>query len=103
MYIEHQLEHQLDISLCSILVNGMVSNMTEQTQITGERAFRVLDARWDGRSTLSVEEAGCDVLGLSRASAYAAAKKGSLPVIRIGHRMVVPRYALEKLLMGGAA
>ena len=46
--------------------------MTEQTQIATERNFRVLDSTWDGRSTLSVEEAG-DVLGLSRATAYAAA------------------------------
>jgi excisionase family DNA binding protein len=64
--------------------------------------MRVLDSRWDGRSTLSVEEAGCDVLGLSRAAAYAAAKAGSLPVVRVGRRLVVPRFALEKLLMSAA-
>jgi len=62
------------------------------------RSFRVLDSRWDGRSTLSVEEAGCEVLGLSRAASYAAAKSGALPVIRLGRRMVVPRHALERLL-----
>ena len=72
-------------------------NMTEQTQTAVERVLRVLDSRWDGRSTLSVEEAG-DVLGLSRATAYAAANKGDLPVIRIGRRLVVPRHALERLL-----
>jgi excisionase family DNA binding protein len=70
--------------------------------ITDSRPFRVLDPRWDGRSTLSVEEAGCDVLGLSRAASYAAANSGALPVIRVGRRMVVPRYALERLLMGAA-
>jgi hypothetical protein len=62
------------------------------------RAVRVLDARWDGRSTFSVEEAGCDILGLSRAGAFAAANKGTLPVIRLGRRLVVPRHALERLL-----
>lgn len=72
--------------------------MTERTQISEERTFRVLDSRWDGRSTLSVEEAGCAVLGLSRAGSYAAAKSGALPVIRVGHRLVVPRHALERLL-----
>jgi excisionase family DNA binding protein len=61
---------------------------------------RVLDSRWDGRSTLTVEEAGCEVLGLSRAGAYKAANEGDLPVVRVGRRMVVPRFALEKLLMG---
>jgi excisionase family DNA binding protein len=77
--------------------------MTEQTQNGGDRTFRVLDSRWDGRSTLSVEEAGCEVLGLSRAGAYAAAKSGSLPVIRLGRRMVVPRHALERLLTSVSA
>ena len=72
--------------------------MTEQTQTAVERVFRVLDSGWDGRSTLSVEEAGCEVLGLSRAASYAAAKSGELPVIRLGRRMVVPRHALERLL-----
>ena len=59
---------------------------------------RILDARWDGRSTFTVEEAGCDILGLSKCSAYAAAKAGTLPTIRIGRRLVVPRHPFEKLL-----
>jgi excisionase family DNA binding protein len=42
-------------------------------------------------------------LGLSRATAYAAANSGSLPVIRIGRRMVVPRHALERLLTSVSA
>ncbi|MET4240725.1 helix-turn-helix domain-containing protein [Bradyrhizobium sp. RT10b] len=71
--------------------------MTEQTGI------RVLDARWDGRSTLTVEEAGVDILGLSRAGAYAAARAGDLPIVRVGRRMVVPRHALEKLLLSAGA
>ena len=84
------------------IVNRMVPEMTNETRGAVEtaipRIFRVLDSRWDGRSTLSVEEAGCDVLGLSRAAAYMAAKSGALPVIRIGRRMVVPRHALERLI-----
>jgi excisionase family DNA binding protein len=76
--------------------------MTEQTQNGAERATRVLDSRWDGRSTLTVEEAGCDVLGLSRAGAYKAANEGDLPVVRVGRRLVVPRFALEKLLLSAS-
>ena len=72
--------------------------MTEQINTPDNRTFRVLNSRWDGRSTLSVEEAG-DVLGLSRATAYAAANAGTIPVVRVGRRMVVPRFALEKLLL----
>jgi excisionase family DNA binding protein len=50
------------------------------------------------RQTLSVEEAG-RILGISRGSAYACAKDGSLPTIRLGSRLLVPRAALDKLLM----
>ena len=49
------------------------------------------------RQTLSVEEAA-RVLGISRNSAYAAAKSGELPALRIGRRYVVPRAALERML-----
>jgi excisionase family DNA binding protein len=51
------------------------------------------------RQTLTVTEAG-EVLGLSRNAAYDAAKRGDLPVIRFGKRLLVPRAALERLLDG---
>lgn len=63
-------------------------------------AWRVLDQRWDGRSTFTVEEAGCEILGLSKCSAYAAANSGELPAIRVGRRWIVPRHALERMLSG---
>ncbi len=50
------------------------------------------------RQTLSVEDAG-EILGLSRGAAYARAKDGSLPTIRLGKRLLVPKAALDKLLM----
>lgn len=58
----------------------------------------IYDPKWNGRSTFSVEEAGCEILGLSKCSAYAAAKNGSLPTVRLGRRLIVPRLALERLL-----
>jgi excisionase family DNA binding protein len=63
---------------------------------------RVLDAKWDGRSTFTVEEAA-EICGLSRPGAYAAAAKGALPTVRIGRRLIVPRHALERLLLGQSA
>ena len=47
--------------------------------------------------TLPVPEAG-KYLGLSRSSAYAAAKRGDLPTIRIGGRVVVPTARLRQLV-----
>ena len=49
------------------------------------------------RLTLTIEEAG-KALGLSRPSAYEAARRGDIPTLRIGRRLLVPRVALERLL-----
>jgi excisionase family DNA binding protein len=52
---------------------------------------------WRDRSTIGVEEAAA-VLGIGRATAYAAAGTGDLPVIRVGRRVLVPVAALRRLL-----
>ena len=65
-------------------------------------SIQVLDARWNGRDTFTVEEAGCEILGLSRCSAYEFARAGIIPTIRIGKRLIVPRVGLERLLTGMA-
>ena len=49
------------------------------------------------RLTLTVEEAAAS-LGISRASAYEAVRRGDIPAIRIGRRILVPRVALERFL-----
>lgn len=49
------------------------------------------------RETLTVQEAA-RALGIGRGSAYQAVRRGELPVIRLGKRLVVPRAALERLL-----
>jgi excisionase family DNA binding protein len=47
--------------------------------------------------TVSVERAGL-LLGISRGSAYAAARSGDLPTVRVGRRLLVPSAALRKML-----
>jgi excisionase family DNA binding protein len=47
--------------------------------------------------TLTVDEAAA-ILGISRAKAYDAARRGDLPSIRFGRRIVIPTAALEQLL-----
>jgi len=49
------------------------------------------------RRTKSMGEAA-KILGISRGSAYLAAKRGELPVLKIGKRLVVPDAALERML-----
>jgi excisionase family DNA binding protein len=49
--------------------------------------------------TCSVPEAG-ERLGIGRNSAYAAAKRGEIPTIRIGKLLRVPEAALARKLAG---
>ena len=46
-------------------------------------------------------EIAARLLGLGRSSAYAAAKRGEIPAIKIGGRLLVPKAALLRLLDGG--
>ena len=52
------------------------------------------------RQTCSVEEAA-KALGIGRGSAYEAVRRGEIPAIRLGKRLVVPKQALERLLTTG--
>jgi hypothetical protein len=47
--------------------------------------------------TVSVERAG-QVIGVSRGSAYEGVRRGQIPAIRIGHRLLVPTAALLRLV-----
>lgn len=49
--------------------------------------------------TISVEDAA-RLLGISRGLAYEAARRGELPVIRLGRRLLVPRQRLLELVGG---
>ena len=51
------------------------------------------------RLVYTVEEAG-RLLGLSRSSSYEAVRNHSIPSIRIGGRVLVPKKALERMLEG---
>lgn len=53
------------------------------------------------RKTCTIPEAG-EVLGIGRAASYEAARRGDIPTLRIGRRIVVPLVALERLLAGEA-
>ncbi len=49
------------------------------------------------RLTVSVEEAAA-LLGISRALAYELVRRGDLPCLRLGRRVVIPRKALEQFV-----
>jgi len=49
------------------------------------------------RLTMTVTEAA-ERLGIGRMQAYEAARRGELPTVRIGRRLLVPVSALERML-----
>jgi hypothetical protein len=54
----------------------------------------------DGQpKTLNVPDAGRRYFGLGRNASYEAAKRGELPVVKIGARLRVPVIALERMLV----
>jgi len=48
--------------------------------------------------TLSVPQAGRRYFDLGKNASYEAARRGDLPIIRIGGRLRVPIIALERML-----
>jgi len=50
------------------------------------------------KKTLSVPEAGKRYFDLGRNASYEAARRGELPVIKVGSRLRVPIVALERML-----
>ena len=49
------------------------------------------------KTVLSVPEAAA-LLGIGRNTAYEAVRRGEIPTVRIGKRILVPVSALERLL-----
>jgi len=53
-----------------------------------------MELRYLDTLTMSVEEAG-KLLGIGRPSAYGAVRRGELPSLKIGRRILVPRSARD--------
>ena len=51
------------------------------------------------RLTMTVEEAA-ELLGISRNSAYEAVRRGEIPSVRLGRRILIPTEQLRRLLAG---
>ena len=52
------------------------------------------------RLTYTVTEAAV-LLGISRTSAYECVRRGEIPSLTLGRRVVISRVALERMLDGG--
>ena len=54
------------------------------------------------RLTYTVTEAAV-LLGISRTSAYECVRRGEIPSLTLGRRVVISRVVLERMLDGGVA
>jgi excisionase family DNA binding protein len=52
----------------------------------------------DSPKTMGVPEAGRIYLGIGRDASYEAAKRGDIPIIRIGKLMRVPVILMERMM-----
>jgi hypothetical protein len=76
---------------------------TEDRRVLGRRGVGVsngnrIDRDWTEEDVVSVPFAGMEILGLSRQGSYDAARRGEIPTIRLGRRLVVPVIPLRRLL-----
>jgi hypothetical protein len=76
--------------------------MTSSTQTRSARAQTITIPDPQQRPTITVPEAG-QLIGLSRPSAYEAARRGDIPTLKIGRRRVVPTARLLEMLGIGVA
>lgn len=53
----------------------------------------------EAKATVTIEEAA-EILGIGRGSAYEAARRGEIPTLKIGKRLLVPKAQLERMLRG---
>lgn len=75
----------------------MTATAKAQKAQSNQQLDRIRD---DVCEVLSIEEAGRK-LGLGRAAAYAHAKAGHIPTLKLGNRTLVPKAALARLLEVG--
>lgn len=68
-----------------------------ETDQEARRARATTGAGKAERLTFTVDEVAA-ALGISRSSAYECAKRGDIPTVRLGRRIVVPRRAVLELL-----
>jgi excisionase family DNA binding protein len=93
---EHQTAHA-DLSRPGVSL-GALGTMTEERHMPPSEVDVHAPVQ---RETLTVPEAA-QRLGCSRGTAYRLAREGTLPVLRLGRRMVVPRVAFEQWLASAA-
>lgn len=77
-----------------VVRQGRLEVQHESSRTTSHRGRRNTP---DRRLAVSVAEAA-SLLGISRSFAYELARRGELPAVRLGRRLVVPVIGLEAMM-----
>jgi hypothetical protein len=89
-YREVELTHAKHAATMTASIPQCVLNEDERPAVSAPEAGAL-------RLAISVPEAG-GLLGLGRNASYEAAKRGELPTVNFGRRLVVPLAALRRIL-----
>ena len=80
---------------------GPAAHTSRLSGVSTRRGPRRLGLRdVEGRAVITVEEAA-SLIGVGRSAAYEAARRGELPIRRVGRRLLVPVPALLQWLGHG--
>ncbi len=102
--LKQVLERGLRV-LLRITAKTLITDITTRTNVFTRLSCDVTKTSSDismpksqsNKLVLTIEEIA-NLLGLSRSSTYEAVRKGQIPSIRIGKRIIIPRTALIKIL-----
>ena len=76
----------------------MASHLFDHPEASYVRPVRPGPEGGRRRRTYSVPEVA-ELLGISRSTAYECVRRGEIPALRFGQRLVVPVQAIEELLV----
>jgi excisionase family DNA binding protein len=97
--VEHPTGELVDLKRRAVLTAPRLWVYYPKALREGLRTASHLKLPAEDRLVFTVSEAAA-LLGISRSFAYEAAKKGEIPTMHIGRRILVPKAALERLLSG---
>jgi excisionase family DNA binding protein len=69
----------------------------KETAANGGKGRPLTVAELRERPTITVDEAA-DVLAITRTGAYQAVRRGEIPSVRVGRRLIIPTTSLLRLL-----
>ena len=91
--------HKLQLELLGLLRSMMEIEPPASISSMPESRDDPLVVDLPDKPMFSVEEVAA-ILGVGRGTAYQCARSGEIPSLRLGHRILIPRAALARMLGG---